>query len=70
MTAIAMVLVDRTIHVSAALVTQILADRTLEKAFATLARDHAVVTSRGLVLNGGKMKGEESVLALFAHTVG
>ena len=48
--AVAVVLVNRTIHVAATLVAQIFANRPLKKAFAALARDNAVMPTGGLVL--------------------
>ena len=48
---VAVMLVDRTVHVAATLVTQILANRTLEKPLAAFARNHAVVPSGSFVLS-------------------
>ena len=48
--AVTVMLVDRAIHVATTLVTQILPNGSLEKAFASLARYYAVVTAGSLVL--------------------
>ena len=47
---VAVVLVDRAIHVAPALVTQILTNGPLEKAFAAFARDDAIMPTGSLVL--------------------
>ena len=51
---VAVMFVDRTVHVAATLVAQILANRTLEKPLAAFARNHAVVPTGCFVLSTGK----------------